>query len=270
MFPGKVDVVNLALPGGTLNDFISNVDYYRSLKPDMVIIAPVWNDINSATTERFIGNKKILGKITYHDLLEYIQGNSFFARYALGYYVYELFNLKLTKEESLLNDALVKISARDRLKSDLDTVEKSKDKYWSVIEKRLDYLVEAFNKERIKVVLVTLPSLSTGSAPTSDEMKDLIGGMDLYGDPKDFFKLLKLLDYFESIDKEVIQAVAQRKGASLIRCQEDSTLKHAAYSERKFFFGDHAHFNPYGQDLIGTIIFGKIHKIVEEQLKQPG
>jgi hypothetical protein len=270
MFPGKVDVINLALPGGVLNDFLENLDFYRSLKPDMMIIAPVWNDIGEATDERFILKKKIVGNITYDDVLGHIRRSRFFSRYALGYYLYRLFAVKLSKEEGLLEADLDRIGAGGRLNRDLDTVQKSREKYWGVIEKRLDFFVGAFNKEKIKVVLVTLPSLSTGQEPTPEEKEDLSGEMIIYGEPEDFFKQLKLLDYFESIDKEIIQEVAQRRGALLVRCQDDPTLKHAAYSVRKNYFWDHAHFNPYGQDLIGTIIFGKIHKIVEEQLKQPG
>jgi len=270
MFPGKVDVINLALPGGVLNDFLENLDFYRSLKPDMMIIAPVWNDIGEATDERFILKKKIVGNITYDDVLGHIRRSRFFSRYALGYYLYRLFAVKLSKEEGLLEADLDRIGAGGRLNRDLDTVQKSREKYWGVIEKRLDFLVGAFDKEKIKVVLVTLPSLSTGQEPTPEEKEDLSGKIIIYGDSEDFSRQLKLLDYFESIDKEIIQGVAQKRGATLVRCQDDPALKHAGYSVRKDYFGDHAHFNQYGSDLIGTIIFGKIHKIVEEHLKQPG
>ena len=40
IWPGKVDVINLGVIGGQLNDFLRSESFYLSLEPDMAIIAP--------------------------------------------------------------------------------------------------------------------------------------------------------------------------------------------------------------------------------------
>ena len=146
-FPGRFEVLNLGLTRNNTRDFIRRFDKassdaefgWRDLEPDLVILAPLWNDFQLALRADI--NNSAWGK-----LKKFVEEN-LSSRFALGHYIYLFLEVVYAKIQN-------RYYARD---GDFfaKKIENEKDDFRS----RLVKIIELWQGENAKIYSLLFPCL---------------------------------------------------------------------------------------------------------------
>lgn len=246
-YPERVEVFNLGLHGATTEDFIER--FYKAstyaqfgwkdLNPDLVILAPVWNDLYGAIY--FSDKDLLIAKLSWKDFLEHIK-NNISSRCALGYYIYKSSIVVYEKKKKYEHDN--QIQDVDMFLSELKPAKE-------IMQKNISKIIELWKKKNAEVYLMVFPGLVKESWTDDFLMNNL---QENYS-KEDFFSI-RFGPFVQAADRKVILAVAKRYK---IKCFDLSSLGDN-FSEpvRMRLFSDAIHMGPMLNHEIANSLFKNI------------
>lgn len=197
--PGRFEVFNLGMHFGTTWDFLERFHKasadanfgWRDLEADLVILAPVWNDLRLQTMGVGYDEKMcVIGNLKWKELLDYTQKN-LSSRCALGYYIYKA--LAIIHERSI---------ARYYIQN-LDSVMAKLEPAKADFRNRIIKIIDLWRKEKARLYLVVFPSLIEEGWPAS-----LIKKLLKLNYPESAYFEHSLYPLIQKSDREVIGSIA--------------------------------------------------------------
>lgn len=235
------------------------------LKPDLVLIAPVWNDLLHEVRYDLV-NKPFFMNTTYNDVMEMMERNWFVQRFAFGFFAWNYISQLAGKDPQFIIDennsketvdALFKYAIERKLiflKS--DAFNQAKERYKKIL---FEYC-RLWKKSGAKVFLITLPGLVKEDLSGEDILrihKHLpaqagrnVEESDLYND--------MIYPYIEATDREIITAVSKELNIGLIDIS--SMYANISTTEKLELFSDLLHFSTKGNLLLSDVIFDAIKR----------
>lgn len=173
----EYEVLNLGLQAGTTYDFINLVQEFNSMKPDIVLFAPLWNDVNADL---------MYGRIFRQS--DKIRE----CKIALGYYIYKLIRII----ENKVNHHYY-YKNQEEFKQRLETI---KPKFKERLVKFLDLL------ECKRVYLLTFPCM-VNKRWNDNAIKQLTSK---HNDPEFQFLVHKYYPLCQKVDIDVINSLGKK------------------------------------------------------------
>lgn len=231
------------------------------LKPNLVLIAPAWNDL-LAEARYDLAHRRFFMNITYRNMLDTLGRNWFAQRFALGWFAWfylqhwtagdrdYVLPKNANKEEV---DAICKKIMERKLRFfKSDAFNSAKERYRRFL---FDYC-RLWKESGAKVYLVTLPGL----------VKEGLSGEDILRIHKHLPTAdLKLDMYYymlypriETCDREIATEVSKELNIGLIDIS--SMCANMSTTERLALFSDPLHFSTKGNLFLSDVIFEAIKK----------
>ncbi len=225
------EVINGGVEGYFPANILYEIDRYKDLEPEIVILYIGWNPLYSDPP--------------WADALE--------NRFRLIWLVKKAFLLLTTLSMDNKTYALEMYQRDlrpDRDDRDLDDLETYTPPFMGEIVR----IVEEFKSVDSRVVLVTLPGLFTTFEDPSEKALR-IGHLPMFTDNP--FVLARITESYNS----ELRALAQRRGLALIDLEEWSE---AALQPRDAFFTDSVHLTPKGLRTVGTFMAGRLASLIDQ------
>lgn len=221
-----------------LKDAINEQDYifdilsfnYFDLHPDIVIIAPIYNDFFSYRTRD--PNKKVFEKLITNRSLRFI-----FENFAIGYYVFSYLKSNYQKK---ISEKIIRPESIELLNpyndNPLDCIEQYK--------KNLNFIVRTLKSHGIKVYLTALPNPALyRSAPS------LQASQYSY-----YYDVLKKIN---KIEEKTIKNVAKQNNVPYIDLRTYFGI-FPKETDKYFYFYDYVHLRPLGNVIAADILYATI------------
>lgn len=198
--PGRFEVFNLGLHFGTTRDFrerfykaSADTNFgWRDLNPDLVILAPVWNDLRLELCGVGYDEKiPVIGNLKWKDLLNYTKTN-LSSRLALGYYIY--------KAIAIMHEKALATYYSHNLDVIMARLENAKARF----RNRIIEIINLWQERKVKVYLVVFPGLIEENWPGS-LIKDLLK----LNYPESAYFEHSLYPLIQKSDREVIVSIAK-------------------------------------------------------------
>lgn len=291
--PGRFEVINLGKQSGHIRQFL--LDSYKSsfefepnyihdahwlnyneikeehfkncakfgwldLKPDMLIIAPCWNDINNLVMWHGMGSDKEIGLgFTCRNLFTIVEFSNFFQKYALGYYLKELVYIIA---QHILDEHIIKskiMESDEEVNAVINKIEKKKnspecDKIKHNYEKNLIFLLSLYRDilSNPEILLVTLPGLYGNNELNNTEVKYLANTHNVSYEREMVSYLSTQLA--ETIERESMENISEKYNIRLINIS--GKLEKLDMNERmnSLIFCDPIHLTYRGNSLVADMI----------------
>ena len=231
--PGSYEVFNLGLQSANTGDFIAR--FYRAsdtaefgwrdLRPDLVIIAPLWNDLNAEVLESRIS--RFTGSLTWQQLTGFVKTH-LSSRWALGHYIYVW--LENTAQD--VKDRHYAADKRDFSRR-LDIAKVN-------FRKHLEKDIILWQAEKVKIYLMVFPCLIEEEWP-DEEVAALMRGFGSRPESEYAFFSYRKYPAIQKADKEVISSIAQEYGVEYFDFSKLAMGMPAQKKADKAYFIDSIH-----------------------------